>query len=154
MEQTLPLRDIHLPAAINGWPPAIGWWLLLLLIPLTGLIIWLIYKKITTVSTLKSAENLLKLIKQNITSDDLKTLQELSIWLRRVSISVAPRHQVASLTGKEWLSYLDSSVEGQPFSKGVGQYLADAQYRQKMPANIDMMALIELCESWIKRQKS
>ena len=28
----LPLRDIHLPAAIGWWPPALGWWLLAALV--------------------------------------------------------------------------------------------------------------------------
>ena len=28
MSATLPLRDVHLPAAPGWWPPAPGWWLL------------------------------------------------------------------------------------------------------------------------------
>ncbi|MBV1913365.1 MAG: DUF4381 domain-containing protein, partial [Cycloclasticus sp.] len=83
----------------------------------------------------------------------LETLKQLSACVRRVSISVNSRSEVASLTGKEWLNYLDQSVEGTPFSTGVGQYLSDALYRKKAPEELEIGALIELCEHWLKRQK-
>ena len=38
----LPLKDIHLPPEIGIWPPAPGWWVLLILVlAVIGLSIWL-----------------------------------------------------------------------------------------------------------------
>jgi ABC-type nickel/cobalt efflux system permease component RcnA len=153
MNEELPLRDIHLPDAITWWPPAIGWWLLLAVIIVAAFGCWLLYKKLTKKTAVKTATALLMSIKQAENTDELETLKQLSACVRRVSISVNSRSEVASLTGKEWLNYLDQSVEGTPFSTGVGQYLSDALYRKKAPEELEIGALIELCEHWLKRQK-
>jgi len=153
MEQSLPLRDIHLPEAISWWPPAIGWWLLLVLIPLIIFSVWWLYKRLTRDTAIKSAKRLLITIKEAPDTDDLQKLQQLSIWLRRVSISIAPRQNSAGLTGKAWLTYLDNGVDGSPFSEGIGQCLSDAQFRQAAPDGLDINALITLCEMWLKGQK-
>ena len=153
MEQNLPLRDIHLPEAISWWPPAIGWWILAISIPLALFGIWWLFKRLTRNTAIKSARRLLTVIKNDPNTDDLQKLQQISTWLRRVSISVKPREQSAGLTGTSWLNYLDKSVEGTPFSSGVGQCLADVQFRQATPDNLDITALITLCETWLKGQK-
>jgi hypothetical protein len=153
MEQSLPLRDIHLPDAISWWPPAIGWWLLLVLIPLIIFGAWWLYKRLTRNTAVKSAKRLLITIKDDPNSDALQKLQQLSIWLRRVTMSLDPNQNNAGLTGKAWLAYLDNGVEGSPFSQGIGQCLSDVQFRQTAPNDLDINALITLCETWLKGQK-
>ncbi len=154
MPQSLPLRDIHLPEAISWWPPAVGWWLLLLLVPLIFFMLWRLYRKITKKTAVKSAKKLLAVIKQDQQTDDAKKLQQLSALLRRVAISIAPRQQCAGLTGDAWLRYLDRSIKGTPFSQGIGRCLADAHYRKKTSGEIDIQALIGLCEQWLRGQKT
>ena len=121
----LPLKDIHLPEAIGWWPPAIGWWLLAVLIPLSIAFLYWLYKRLTRKTAIKTAKNNLAAIKQNPALDNSKKLHELSMLIRRVAISVNPRTEVASLTGRQWLAFLDKSVTGAPFSEGCGQLLAD-----------------------------
>jgi len=149
----LPLRDIHLPDAISWWPPAMGWWLLLILLPLVVVAIWWSYKKFTRVTAIKRAQKILTLIQHDQQSDDLQKLQQLSTWLRRVAITQTDRQQSASLTGTAWLKYLDNSIDGSPFSQGIGHIFADAQFRRSAPEDIDISALIILCGSWLKGQK-
>ena len=44
-ENTLPLRDLHLPDAIGWWPLAPGWWVVIALVAaLLGYILWRVYK--------------------------------------------------------------------------------------------------------------
>ena len=153
MDQSLALRDIHLPEAVSWWPPAIGWWLLLILIPLSIWGLYCLYKRLTRRTAIKSAKRVLAEIKLNDQHDPLQQLQALSAWLRRVAMSQDSRQQTAALTGDSWLRYLDQSVEGSPFSEGVGRVLADAQYRKTAPDNLDLVALTALCEDWLRGQK-
>ncbi|NIN34988.1 MAG: DUF4381 family protein, partial [Gammaproteobacteria bacterium] len=64
--------------------------------------------------------------------DALKLTSQISILLRRLSISLFPRTQVASLTGDEWLRFLDDQVPGDPFSSDKGRVLIEAPYRIKI----------------------
>ena len=36
-QTALPIEDIHLPTDVSPWPPAIGWWLLVLI---AALLVW------------------------------------------------------------------------------------------------------------------
>lgn len=150
--QQLELRDIHLPDAIGWWPPAIGWWLLAILIPLLIVLSIVLYKRITRKTAKKTAKKLLLKLKQDKTIDDKHKLQEISALIRRVAISVSPREKTASLTGQAWLNYLDSSVNGTPFTEGAGSLLADAHYQQAQATDLDISQLIALCEDWLKAQ--
>lgn len=151
MEQ-LPLRDIHLPPPVSWWPPAPGWWLLaaaLLLLIAAGLFL---HRRLRQDSAIRTARKLLAKIRSS-RHDDLQTLIALSALLRRSAISTAPRTDVAGLRGTDWLAYLDRSFADAPFRSGIGRCLADAQYRQALPADIDMDELCKLCERWLDRQK-
>ncbi len=149
----LNLKDIHLPDAINWWPPAIGWWLLAVLTPLFCFFLFWLYKRLTRKTAIKTAKKLILQIKQNTQTDDKQKLAELSQLIRRVAISLSPRAETASLTGQTWLEYLDKSVTGTPFSHGAGKVLATAQYQKPSTTNIDITSLINVCEDWLKAQK-
>jgi hypothetical protein len=148
----LPLKDIHLPEAIGWWPPAIGWWLLAVLIPLLIVFLYWFYQRLTRKTAIKTAKNNLAAIKNNPALDNNQKLRELSMLIRRVAISVNPRTEVASLTGRQWLAFLDKTLKGAPFSEGCGQLLAEAPYRNSPPSELEISQLFSLCEEWLKAQ--
>lgn len=146
----LPLRDIHLPEAIGWWPPAIGWWLLLILIPLLLLLIVLLYKKLTRKTPVKTAKRLLIEITNNKDLDATAKLEAISVLLRRTVISHYSREDSASLTGDEWLAFLDQPLEEKSFSTGPGRLLLTGPYQSKPPSETEIMGLIELSKRWLK----
>jgi hypothetical protein len=149
----LPLRDIHIPEAISWWPLAIGWWITMLVIPMLLWISFLIYKRLTRKTAIKTAKKLLAELKQDKTKTDTQKIIDISALIRRVTISVSPREECASLTGLTWLEYLDKSVKDQGFTQGVGRCLADVSYRKSPAENINILELINLTERWLKSQK-
>ncbi len=148
----LDLKDIHEPEAIGWGPPAIGWWILAVAIPLLIILLVWLYKRLTRKTAVKTSRKMLVQIKQDATRDNLQKLCDLSVLVRRVAISMSPREKAAGLTGRQWLAFLDTSVKGAPFSEGVGQLLADAPYRNTPPTEQDISQLIDLCEDWLKAQ--
>jgi hypothetical protein len=149
----LPLRDIHIPEAISWWPLAIGWWITLALIPMLLWISFLIYKRLTRKTALKTAKKLLVQLKTDASKTDAEKLIEISMLIRRVAISISPREECASLTGNAWLEYLDKSLKDNSFTHGIGQCLADVSYRKNTNENINISELINLVERWLKVQK-
>lgn len=146
--EPLPLRDIHLPAPISWWPPAIGWWLLAVaLIVGTVLAVWLIRRWRRATPT-KLALRELDYLAQDAGLDPAEKLRRLSILLRRTALSFYPREQVAGLTGEAWLLWLDSAFGAPRFSEGPGRWLAEAPYRPTPAADIE--PLLDLCRDWIK----
>ncbi len=151
--EKLELRDIHLPDPVSWWPPAIGWWLLLFAIILCIiLVIWLRkhgLKKNRSAKVLARKE--LDRIRQHYENHhDKKTLiEDLSVLLRRASLSVFPREESAGLTGEKWLRFLDQVMHDRRFSEGAGKALIAAPY-EKNP-EFDADEVITLCKEWIEK---
>ncbi len=149
----LPLRDIHLPGEIPFWPPAPGWWILTALIVAATIAGWLLYrhKQMLKLSATRLAGvELRKIIGQYTTEKDpLMLLTQLSILLRRLSISLFPRTEVASLTGQAWLEFLDRKAALNSFATGVGRLLCEAPYRRKVTAD-EAELVLKHCQDWIE----
>ena len=146
----LPLRDIHLPGPISWWPPAPGWWILLALL-IVGTMCVVLYihfqrkrNRIRRVS-LKEIDVIQEAF--HVHKNNPRLVRELSVLLRRVCVSRYPRVDVASLTGAEWMSFLDRNREGKVFSEGAGIVLMTEPYRKN--PDLDANALLSSCRSWI-----
>lgn len=150
----LPLRDIHTPEAIGWWPPAPGWWLMAVLLPLFVYLVYRLIKRFTRNTAVKSAKKIMHNLKANRQLDNRQKLYELSVLIRRVAISNSGRPACAGLTGQAWLEFLDTSVKGAPFSQGAGRLLSDAPYRRVTPSDQEIAELIAVCESWLNAQTS
>jgi hypothetical protein len=144
----LPLRDLHLPAAIGWWPLAPGWWVLLAL--LAAGLGWLTYRALQRWQAGRSRRFALQqLLRATIeygeTGNTLSLAKQLSELLRRAMLAYAPRSEVAGLTGDRWLQWLDQGMNEPLFSTGAGQVLESLPYRSPEPGDqdIDVDGLID-----------
>ena len=152
-QQQLPLRDIHLPDPVSWWPPAPGWWGILALFILLLLITVLVWRVRKQGELRRRSKNRVEQIfsAYQTHADPQRLAEELSVLLRRISLSHYPRSEVAGLTGDAWLQFLDLGVADTPaqggFSSGAGAALALAPYQAQ--AQIDVDALHDICLQWV-----
>lgn len=155
------LADIHLPDPVSFWPLAPGWWILMVLV-LMGLC-WLGYlsvKKLILNRRLQIAQNELEKAihayrdHTNKADSDhnqagLDYLYAVNSVLNRVALYTNPKHsrEIAKLTGKPWLAYLDQSYGGTEFLEGPGKVLAEGQYRPIFKGEVER--LYSLAQNWI-----
>ena len=146
----LPLKDIHLPDPIGWWPIAPGWWILMLLIVLITVIAVLVVEALQTLCGQKvRTPRILKQLKANQDFTSRERMEILSVLIRRACLSTFPRReQTAGLSGRNWLNFLDRSLNDGRFSGDEGKILLEAPYRKD--ASGDFNAVFELCEDWIK----
>lgn len=144
----LPLRDLHLPAAIGWWPLAPGWWLVLV-IAVAGLG-WLAYRSLQRWQAGKprraALKQLLAVTKEYAETGNTQWLgKQLSELLRRTMLAYAPRNEVAGLTGARWSGWLDQDLHEPLFSNGAGQMLESLPYRNPElgDQDIDVDGLID-----------
>ncbi|MEE9451556.1 MAG: DUF4381 domain-containing protein [Gammaproteobacteria bacterium] len=147
------LRDIHLPKAVSFWPPAPGWIIITTLIVLlcSGLI-WIGYRYLRRQRIKKLALQRLQALQAQYqqSHQGKEIVTELSILLRRVALAYFPRKEIAGLTGKPWLSFLQSHGQDCDFEQ-VGALLLSAPYQAQIKA--DLTPLMAVCLRWIKQRR-
>jgi len=152
------LRDIHLPATPDWWPPAPGWWLLALAL-LVALAFgvracWRFERRRRWRARVRA--ELERIADAHARSADAQQLSiALSNLLRRASRLLAPH--AAALHGEAWLDFLDTGLpkgeaDAAPFRRGAGRALLDAPYRRSddpHAAAVDAGALVALVRRWL-----
>jgi Ca-activated chloride channel family protein len=76
----------------------------------------------------------------------------LAVLVRRTALAAFPRAEVAALSGRDWLAFLDSSYGGTGFSQGPGKVLAAAPY-EPYATGADDNALADLVRRWIRKHR-
>jgi hypothetical protein len=128
----IPLRDLHLPDAVAGWPPAPGWWIVgaVVLIVLGYLLRRWWQSRARSAARRYAMRQLNSLVTSYEQHRDLiRFAAEASALLRRTMLAYAPREDVAGLTGDAWLAWLDRGLAQPVFAKGAGRALLDLPYR-------------------------
>ena len=128
MSATLPLRDVHLPAAPGWWPPAPGWWLLVASILAALLLLVMIWSR-----RQRRCRQWQTLFDEGVAAAGTPAarIAAASELLRRAVRHCAP--QSVHLQGEAWLRYLDGE-KAHDFSEGVGRLLLDGGYRRDVEA--------------------
>lgn len=133
MDKTAPvleLRDIHLPADPGIWPLAVGWWVL---IAIFAIVAYFTYKKWIKLKKLKQVNQLLQSelmsIRESFKQHQDKRLlaANISDLLKRFVRHVLKDSNATSLTGQEWINYLNSRVDSDVFCQYQTE-LTQAQY--------------------------
>ncbi len=154
-ETALELRAWHLPEPMSWWPPAPGWWLV------TGVLlvmIWLLWRgwqqRQRRASSRQALRELAALHAQfQVDSDGRCFAVEVSQLLRRVALTRWPAPQVAGLTGREWLEFLDANG-GEFMDSTAGQVLRHAAYRAEVVSAADAERLHQAARDWIRRERN
>ena len=144
------LKDIHLPPAVEIWPPAPGWWIvvvvLLLIFVFCGM--WISRRfeqrkpKTEALRLLKNLQN-----QHNNSEESLEILRDLSQLLRRVALTFFADENVASLHASEWLEFLDRTGKTTEITQGVGRVFGKELYQQNPEIEIDV--LFPMVKKWI-----
>ena len=150
--QQLPLRDIHLPDAVSWWPPAYGWWLLPVLL---ALLLWLLSKGRRRWRRRWHARRLRGAAQRELdavaeryraSGDARAAVAAVSVLLRRFALSIAPREQVAALTGQGWLEWLRERSRRPVFRDREGPAaLLELPYQPD--PQLDVAALLAECRT-------
>ena len=146
----LDLHDILAAPAPAFWPPAPGWWLLLVL--LLGVLIVGAWRGILSVRQHRRRARILGELDALAARSPDQVAAQVSMLLRRVALMRFARHEVAPLSGNAWLAFLDRTGGHGAFIQGAGSVLATAPYVCAHHINaVDNDALIALARQWIKQ---
>ena len=158
LDQLEPLIE---PAAIGWWPPAPGWWLLSLLLPVLLWGLARLFKRLPRrkgtargeqLDPLRQAAlaELERLPKPYYGAEAGPWLQQLNALLKRLCRQRYPQSQSHTLTSRAWLAYLDNRCPAAGLTRWM--ILVEGAYRPH--CNLDDKAIDGLSQAiaiWIRK---
>ena len=154
------LHDIVVPEPVSWTPQTLGWAVLGVLVA-AGLVVVAVHlvRRHRANAYRREAEAELDGIERRLHDPDdrVRALEEVPVLLKRTTLSVAPRAEVASLSGSAWLDFLDGTLGGSEFTTGPGRVLPSLAYgpgRDESPLSpADVESLMRLVRRWIRRHR-
>jgi hypothetical protein len=154
------LNDIVLPDAVGWWPLASSWYYLLgLLLIVLG---WYCYRSLrrwVQNRYRRAALHELATISESLESESERTqrLRQIPGLLKRTALSAYPRSEVASLSGKDWYGFLNSTLVAPLFTAGVTSTLDVISYTTGALNEVDSSSakdLLVVSRRWVKQHQS
>ena len=134
------LRDIVVPPEVALWPPAPGWWILLA----GGIAMAAIFAGMIVARYRCNAYRRAALV-----ALDTADAGDISTILKRAALAAWPRAEVASLTGADWLAFLDRTARSDVFTRGAGRDLETLAFGGAG----DKQAVLTAARRWIRRHR-
>jgi len=156
------LQPLISPPVQGFWPPAPGWWLLALLMPLLGVGLWYLRRWLLGKRTLPRAEQpldplrlaaleeLARLPKPYDGAPAGAWLQQLNGLLKRLCRNHYPASQSHTLNGRQWLAFLDNRCPAAGLTRwmvlGEGAYKPECKLDDKAIAGLN-----QAIDTWIRK---
>ncbi|MGY2224635.1 DUF4381 domain-containing protein [Pseudomonas gingeri] len=156
------LQPLISPPVQGFWPPAPGWWLLALLLPLLGVGLWYLRRWLPGKRPLPRAEQpldplrlaaleeLVRLPKPYDGAPAGAWLQQLNALLKRLCRNDYPYSQSHTLNGRQWLAFLDNRCP----AAGLTRWMVLVEGAYKPECKLDDKAIAGLSQSidtWIRK---
>lgn len=144
-----PLRE---PFPIGWWPLAPGWWLLIAiaLLCLAALVYLLVKRYRANAYRRQGLAQLQALRQQYLAQQDAsRYVAKTNALLKSVALRSYPRREVAACNGQQWLTFLNSRMNG---AEQFQPDFAAAAYQKTCP-DIDMKQMHRAARAWIKRHE-
>lgn len=153
------LNDIVLPETVGWWPLASGWYFLIGI--LLVILAWLTYTSVRRWINnryRRAALQQLQLLADDIqnTHKRVTGLRQIPVLLKRTALSVYPRGDLASLTGKDWHDFLNSKVSKPSFPEATACLLDEVSYSTGDLSKVDTQAakdLLKASHHWLKHHR-
>ena len=147
------IDEIILPEAVSWWPSAPGWQVLALSSGLLLIVqVFRLAKRWWRNRYRREALRQLAQVQHQAGQLLDEVVSTLPYYIKATALQAYPRHDVASLSGNDWLAFLDAHYAGPSFQEGVGKNLLNIAYlpREKWQLNHqEATQLIKLSRQWI-----
>ena len=131
------LRDVHAPVEPGLWPPAPGWWLLLVvalaLLALVGRWLHRWRRRRAPLQRCRKLHEALLVQLHTGVLDKAAYLHACNDLLRRLAVHGYGLQAAKGTTGRAWLELLDSLFGGTEFTDGPGQILGYGRFAASVP---------------------
>lgn len=159
LDQLQPLID---PAPVPWWPPAPGWWLLLVLLPLLAWGVWCLLRRLRTRPARAAAQQPLDSLRQAALQElqQLRKpydgapaglwLQQLNGLLKRLCRERYPDAASHVLSSRAWLAFLDNRCP----AAGLTRWMILVEGAYKPQCTLSDKAVDELDQAiatWIRK---
>ena len=138
------LHDIVVPEAVAYIPRTAAWYVLfsfVLALLAWGAVVW--------VRQVRSNRYRKLALVQLADIEARGAFTELPALMKQTVLSFTPRDEVASLSGDDWLRFLDETYRGDAFTRGPGRQLPGLAYGR--PHTVDVGELLALVRQWIRK---
>lgn len=145
--------EVVSPGAISWWPQTTGWWWLGALVGgFAARAGWRFLRRWYRNRYRREAAAHLRRLAGAADGDI--AVADINRLLKLTALAVFPREQVASLSGDDWVNFLNEHCPAAPFSPQQGQWLALGSYRELQLDSAATTGLLQASASWVNLHES